>query len=395
MDVLIDLSYGDAGKGRMIDYLMNHYDMVCRFNGGSNSGHVVVYQGVKHTFHILPSGILHKKICIIGNGCVVNPISLMTELLETKDKVDFNPLDYIILSDKAHLITPCEIMMDKIKDEVQGIGTTKSGNGVAYARKASREGFRVSDLFLKDDDGEYTFEDKYRLYFEDVYKSKYFDGLSNEKFFEAVNFIRENISVKKTEYIINDAIKDGKKIICEGAQGTLLEIDFGTYPYVTSSSTISASACIGLGVSPKQIDKVYGVTKCYTTRVGNGEFETELGGELSAMLVELGGEYGSTTGRKRRVGWLNLKELQYAIMLNGVTDMCITKFDILSHFETFSVMNLNGVMVVFESWGDCNFTSWDDAPKTFKDFIIYLETELDVNVSYMSIGRDRNQLITK
>lgn len=385
MDILIDLFYGDVGKGRLIDYLASDYDMVCRFNGSNNAGHVVYNQGVKYILHIIPSGILQEKVCVIGNGCVVNPLSIISELEQFKD-IGFNPLNYIYVSDKAHLITPADISADEMKDKIQKIGTTKSGNGIVYARKASREGFRILDIF-KDD-----FKERYLAYSDSISKL-YYTEILNDEFFNAIEWMKTKVKITATEYMVNNYIKNGKKVICEGAQGTLLDIDFGTYPYVTSSSTLAASACIGLGVSPKVVDRIFGVTKCYVTRVGNGEFDTELFGELSDKIIELGGEYGSTTGRKRRVGWLDMKLLQYSIMLNGVTDLCITKLDIFSQLEEFYVKDLNGDMVRFDSWGNVDISNWDNAPIEFRKFIEYISNTLEIKVSHISIGRDRNELI--
>ena len=385
MDILIDLTFGDNGKGRMVDYLASDYDVIARFNGGSNAGHTLFLNGIKYVLHIIPSGILHKKPCIIGNGCVFNPIGFKKELDSLN--LDYNPLDYIYLSDRAHIITPMDILTDIKKDVGKGIGTTKSGNGVAYSRKAARDGFRVSEIFDK------NFEENYIKYYSETVDYDYVEQVpTNDEFLEAINWIKNNVKIEQTEILVNDYIKNGKKVLCEGAQGTLLDIDFGTYPYVTSSSTISASACIGLGVSPKLVDKIYGVIKCYVTRVGNGEFATEIFGATSDRIIELGGEYGSTTGRKRRVGWLDLKDIEYSIMLNGVTDLCITKLDIFSELDTFCVSGLDGKLKEFNSWK----TIYDvkgNMKQELIDFINYIEDELKVHVTYTSVGKDRNELL--
>ena len=401
MDVLVDLTWGDNGKGRMIDYLSPDYDIVCRFNGGNNAGHVIYNNDVKYVFHMIPSGILNKKICLIGNGCVLNPIKFIEEIKDIQSKVDFNILDYIILSDKIHLITPVEIIQDGINDEKQKIGTTKSGNGPTYSKKALREGFRLSDI--KD-------SDFILKYLEHVYLNcpELFPDEFSSEFLKAIFYINKNIKILKTEIYLNNQISNyNKKVIAEGAQGTLLDIDFGTYPYVTSSSTVSGSACIGLGISPKKIDKIFGLTKCYTTRVGNGNFSTELFGPLADNIIKYGGEYGSTTGRTRRIGWLDLNDIDYSIMINGVTHLCLTKYDVLVELGTFKIKNLSGELITFKTPSKEVFEEYkhicvNDINEEYKlsrmpiemiEFLNYLKTELNINITYFSLGKDRNEII--
>lgn len=417
IDVVIGLQYGDEGKGKIVDYLSENYDVVARFNGGANAGHTIYVNGIKKVLHLIPSGILHKdKIVVIGNGCVIDPISLKEEILEL-EKSGIEVKKRLYISDKAHLITPAHRMLDEQIELMKGknkIGSTKKGIGPTYTDKVARIGIRVEDVVS----GEYYSKyDKILKIHSNILSDKLKDTLKKDfdpDWYESIDFLDE-LKIVNCEYTINEFLNQGKKILAEGGQGTLLDVDFGTYPYVTSSNTTSGGVCNGLGVSPNKIGKIYGITKSYMTRVGNGHFTTELQDSVGEKMVEIGNEYGSTTGRKRRCGWLDLVALKYATMINGVDSLIITKVDVLDEFDEIKVCDfyiaenyrkvdnfennseLQPSYVELEGWKTetSTYTEWEYAPARLKDFVKYIEDYTGVNVGIISVGTDRNQIIVK
>lgn len=417
IDVLLGLQWGDEGKGKIVDYLAKDYDIIARFQGGPNAGHTLYVKDTKIVLHTIPSGVFHEDILnVIGNGVVIDPITLQKELDNIK-KHGVDPISKILVSDRAHIILPTHRALDKANELAKGkdkIGSTLKGIGPTYMDKTGRNGIRVGDVH-KDD-----FVDRYNKLKEK--HSKLLGQMGFEEdlaeyekgFFEAVEVLK-TLKVIKAEYYLNNAIAEGKKILAEGAQGMMLDIDFGTYPFVTSSNTISAGLCNGLGVPPTKVGKVFGITKAYCTRVGSGPFPTELFDETGDKLRKLGSEFGATTGRPRRCGWLDLVALNYSCMINGVTDLIITKTDIMDEFDTIKVATsykVNGEETKefpFEYVPkDCepqyeNHKGWDgklsecntpaDLPQAFLAYKEYIENYLNVKVSFVSNGVGREQLI--
>lgn len=414
VDVLIGLQWGDEGKGKIVDVLAPTYDAVARFQGGPNAGHTLTFDGQKHVLHQVPSGIFHPHILnVVGNGVVLDPVVFRQELQKLTDKgVDYAQNLYI--SKKAQLILPSHRALDRISEEARGntkIGSTLKGIGPTYSDKIGRVGLRVGHILLPD------FEQRYReaVAHHATLAAPYNKALEIEEFeadfFAAIEFLR-TLQLTDTEYLLNDLLAQGKRILAEGAQGSMLDVDFGTYPYVTSSSTIAAGACTGLGVAPRHIDKVYGITKAYCTRVGGGPFPTELTGEVGEQIRQVGREFGATTGRSRRTGWIDLPALRYAIMLNGVTELHLMKADVLdgfaeieacTHYRTPTgeeILNLpdpgqlDQVTPVYQQlpgW-HTDLTSITEAaqfPEPLKDYLAFLEKELQVPVTIVSVGPDR------
>jgi adenylosuccinate synthase len=419
VDVLLGLQWGDEGKGKIVDVLTPEYNVVARFQGGPNAGHTLEFEGIKHVLHTIPSGIFREGIInIVGNGVVIDPVTLRKEITALK-KMNVDVKKRLFISRKAHLIIPTHRMLDAASETLKGkekIGSTLRGIGPTYMDKTGRNGLRVGDIESKD------FKQRY-----DRLKNKHFDLLKHMKFeedireqekifFEAVEEMRE-LNFVDSEHLINKEIRAGKKILAEGAQGSLLDIDFGSYPFVTSSNTITAGACTGLGVAPGHIGKVYGIFKAYCTRVGSGPFPTELNDATGELIRKNGNEVGATTGRPRRCGWLDLPALKYAIMINGVTDLIMMKSDVLSGFENIKVCthyeingkkldympfdiveeNVTPIYVSLPGWKNdlTGLHSEKDLPATLLEYIIYLEKELNVPVSIVSVGPDRNQTIRR
>lgn len=418
VDVLLGLQWGDEGKGKIVDVLTPQYDIIARFQGGPNAGHTLEFEGIKHVLHTIPSGIFREGVMnLIGNGVVIDPVIFKGEL----DKLAPFNIDIksrLILSKKAHLILPTHRLLDAASEAAKGkdkIGSTLKGIGPTYMDKTGRNGLRVGDIFSP------KFEEKYRVLVE---KHKVmldrFDGFEYDlseletPWLNAINTLRELTAVDSEQYL-NDAMKAGKKILAEGAQGTMLDIDFGTYPFVTSSNTVTAGTCTGLGVAPTRIGRVIGIFKAYCTRVGSGPFPTELDDEVGEKIRKEGSEFGATTGRPRRCGWVDLPALKYAIMINGVTELSMMKSDVLDKFETIKVCthymidgerydhfpyDVNDVEVVpvyeeIEGW-NCDLTklaSYDDAPDALKKYVQYLEQKLEVPISVVSVGPDRTQTL--
>ena len=419
VDLLLGLQWGDEGKGKIVDVLTSKYDIIARFQGGPNAGHTLVFNGRKHVLHTIPSGIFHEdKINLVGNGVVIDPVIFKKELEKLKE-VDVDFKKSMLISRKAHLILPTHRIIDAASEKAKGkkkIGSTLKGIGPTYMDKTGRNGIRVGDLESKDWLIKYrNLANKHQkmVDFYDVDIEYNLDELEKE-FFNAVEVLKSLNFTDSEEYIFN-AQRNRKSILAEGAQGSLLDIDFGTYPYVTSSNTTAAGACTGLGVAPNAIKKVYGIFKAYTTRVGSGPFPTELFDKDGETMGRVGKEFGATTGRSRRCGWLDLVALKYACQINGVTELMMMKADVLSGFKTIKVctsynykeqkiehfpydIQQENVMPIYK-----DFNGWDEdltqkenfenLPNPLKDYISFIEKELNIPISIVSVGPDRKQTI--
>ncbi|MFN8254826.1 MAG: adenylosuccinate synthase [Bacteroidales bacterium] len=418
MDVLLGLQWGDEGKGKIVDVLSPSYDIIARFQGGPNAGHTLEFGEFKHVLHTIPSGIFRPNtINIIGNGVVLDPVIFKDEVEKIKA---FQPdaLKNLYISKKAHLILPSHKTLDAASEKSKGqtkIGSTLKGIGPTYMDKTGRNGIRIGDILKPD------FKDKYnqlRAKHKQLLKQFDFeisDPCSQEEWFEGIECLK-SFPFVDCEYSVNEALDKGKSVLAEGAQGTLLDIEYGSYPFVTSSNTVSAGACTGLGVAPNKIRKVYGIFKSYCTRVGSGPFPTELFDETGEYLQSKGHEFGATTGRKRRCGWLDLPMLNYSIMLNGVTDLILTKPDVLSglpvikvaigyqhHGEFISQVpfefneNYQPVYKDFEGWSQeiSDIRNYNDLPLQLKKYIEFIEKETGVPVSIVSVGADRDETIVR
>ncbi len=417
VDILLGLQWGDEGKGKIVDYLAPKYDVVARFQGGPNAGHTLEFDGHKHVLHQIPSGIFHEGILnVIGNGVVLDPITFKREIEELAP-FDLDLKKHLVISNKAQMIIPTHRMLDKAYELAKGdkkIGSTLRGIGPTYQDKAARKGLRIGDI------NEPDFESRYQqlrdFHLEILERYNYEADLSEEEkaFFEAVERVRE-FDILSTEYLINQALVDGQSILAEGAQGSLLDIDFGSYPFVTSSNTIAAGACTGLGVAPGRIGQVYGIFKAYCTRVGSGPFPTELHGVPGEELRKLGNEYGATTGRPRRCGWLDLPALKYTCMLNGVTQLFMMKADVLSDMDEIKVCDAYGAgdyatselplylegigeqlqFSAFPGWKDNNIKSFDSLPVALKSYVDHIEKSTATPIQLISLGPDRTQTLLK
>lgn len=421
IDVLLGLQWGDEGKGKIVDYLAPKYQMVARFQGGPNAGHTLKFEGKKFVLHTIPSGIFRENLQnLVGNGVVIDPITFVRELHELS-AVGVTFENRLFVAKKAHLILPTHRMLDAASELAKGkekIGSTLRGIGPAYMDKTGRNGLRIGDILSPDFHARYHSLKQKHLKLLTQFPDLPFDlEVEEQKWMEAIDEVKK-IQFVDCEYFIAEALAAGKRILAEGAQGTMLDIDFGTYPFVTSSNTITAGVCTGLGVSPQKIKEVYGITKAYCTRVGSGPFPTELHNETGEKLRAEGGEFGATTGRPRRCGWLDVPQLKYAIMLNGVTQLIVTKMDVLSAFsdfamgaaytaedgslsqnlpfdisdDTFSVSykNIPGWKVPLDE-----VTDWNNLPKEATDYLSTLEKELKVPITMVSVGPGRDQLIVK
>ncbi len=416
IDVLLGLQWGDEGKGKLVDVLTPDYDVIARFQGGPNAGHTLEFNGIKHVTHNIPSGVFREdSINIIGNGVVLDPVIFKKEIEAVKDLgVDLGIR--LMVSRKAHLIMPTHRILDAASEAAKGItkiGSTLKGIGPTYMDKTGRNGLRVGDIESPDFKKKYDFLTNKHLEILKQYDFEFnleefeigwMDGIEAIKSFPLVN----------GEYAINKYLTEGKSVLAEGAQGSMLDIDFGSYPYVTSSNTICAGACTGLGLAPHKIGRVIGVFKAYCTRVGSGPFPTELLDETGEALRKYGSEYGATTGRPRRCGWLDLAVLKYSIMLSGVTELMMTKSDVLSTFDALQVCTaykINGEVSdelpfdidtplepMYEElpcWSEdlTGMTEKEDLPKELLDYIVFVEKEVGVPISYVSVGPDREQII--
>ena len=418
VDVLLGLQWGDEGKGKIVDVLTPEYDIIARFQGGPNAGHTLEFEGIKHVLNTIPSGIFRDNVLnVVGNGVVIDPVLFQKEL---EKLAPFN-VDYkkrLLISKKAHLILPTHRLLDAASETAKGkdkIGSTLKGIGPTYMDKTGRNGLRVGDIYSP------NFKEKYdSLVEKHVGILKHYEGFEYDlselegPWMEGIETLRSLIAID-SEHYLNAALKAGKKVLAEGAQGTMLDIDFGTYPFVTSSNTVTAGTCTGLGVAPSTIGKVIGIFKAYCTRVGSGPFPTELEDETGELIRKLGSEFGATTGRPRRCGWVDLPALKYSIMINGATELSMMKSDVLDTFKTIRVCThyiINGekfdyfpyditdseitpVFADFEGW-NCDLTkltSYDDAPKALKDYVLYLEKQLEIPITVVSVGPDRKQTL--
>ena len=418
VDVLLGLQWGDEGKGKVVDVLTPRYDVVARFQGGPNAGHTLEFEGEKYVLRSIPSGIFQGgKVNIIGNGVVLAPDLFMDEAKDL-EKSGHDLKSRLHISKKAHLIMPTHRILDKAIEAAKGkskVGTTGKGIGPSYTDKVSRNGLRVGDIFDH-------FEEKYAAHkarHEQMLKALNYtdyDITEVEKhWMEGIEYMRQ-FHIVDSEHEVNNILKSGKSILAEGAQGTMLDVDFGSYPFVTSSNTICAGACVGLGIGPNKIGEVYGIMKAYCTRVGSGPFPTELFDETGAKIRDLGHEYGAVTGRERRCGWIDLVALKYSIMVNGVTQLIMMKSDVLDGFDTIKACvaykqngetidhfpyNIEeGIEPVYKElpgWKTdmTKFTSEDEFPQAFKDYISFLEAELETPIKIISIGPDREQTIVR
>ena len=417
VDVLLGLQWGDEGKGKVVDVLTPRFDVVCRFQGGPNAGHTLEFNGQKYVLRSVPSGIFQgNKINIIGNGVVIDPALFKAEIDQLM--ASGHPLtERLLISKKAHLILPTHRLLDAASEVSKGegkIGTTGKGIGPAYTDKVSRNGLRVGDILGNFDEKYKSAISRHEKMLNDM-NFKY-DLASIEKdWFEGLECLKKFTFID-SEHYINNCLKEGKSVLCEGAQGTMLDIDFGSYPFVTSSNTVCAGACTGLGVAPRSIGNVYGIFKAYCTRVGSGPFPTELFDEIGDSMREKGHEFGSVTGRPRRCGWIDLVALKYAIMINGVTDLIMMKSDVMDSFETINAC------VAYEIDGEITETfpydlstgakpiftelpgwqtemsqmhSEDEFPEEFNNYLSFLEDELQVRIKIVSVGPDRDQTIER
>ena len=335
VDVLLGLQWGDEGKGKIVDVFTPKYDLIARFQGGPNAGHTLVFDGQKHVLHTIPSGIFNDGcLNLIGNGVVIDPVTLKKEI-DQLIALNIPIKERLFVSKKAHIILPTHRLLDAASEKAKGktkIGSTLKGIGPTYMDKTGRNGLRVGDLLLDDFEKHYNYLIKKHAEILRFYDFEYDLSEMESQFMEGVALIRK-LNIVDSEYFINDAIKEGKKILAEGAQGTMLDIDFGSYPFVTSSNTICAGVCTGLGIAPQHIGEVFGIAKAYCTRVGNGPFPTELDDSNGEKLRKIGHEFGATTGRPRRCGWIDIPALKYSVMVNGVTQLILTKVDVLDEFE--------------------------------------------------------------
>ncbi len=419
IDVLLGLQWGDEGKGKVVDVLTPRYDVVARFQGGPNAGHTLEFEGKKYVLRSIPSGIFqHGQINIIGNGVVLDPV-LFREEAQALEQTGVNLRKVLKISKKAHLILPTHRLLDAALEHAKGgskIGTTGKGIGPAYTDKVSRNGLRLGDVL-------HNFDTKYAATRARHIKRLNSLGVSPDnlpelenKWMEALEYLK-TFDIVDSEYLINGYLAQGKSVLCEGAQGTLLDVDFGSYPFVTSSNTITAGACSGLGVAPNRIGEVYGIFKAYCTRVGSGPFPTELFDETGKKIRDLGHEYGAVTGRERRCGWIDLVALRYSIMINGVTQLIMMKSDVLDSFSTIKACtayridgketdlfpfdinsaNIEPVYTSIPGWQTdlTNMKSEDEFPVEFSNYIKFLENELKTPITIISIGPDRSQTIVR
>lgn len=417
IDVVLGLQWGDEGKGKIVDVLTPQYDVVARFQGGPNAGHSLEFNGQKHVLNTIPSGIFHEHcINIIGNGVVIDPVTLKKEI-EKISAAGANPKKNLYISEKAHLILPTHRLVDAASEAKKGehkIGSTLRGISPTYQDKIGRSGLRIGDIISPNFKSKYDTVVSHHRELLDRFSFAYNLADHEPAFFEAIEFLKQ-FQIVSTEYFINNLIGKGKKVLAEGAQGTLLDIDFGTYPFVTSSNTITGGACSGLGVAPQHIKKVFGIFKAYCTRVGSGPFPTELNNETGELLRQKGFEFGATTGRPRRTGWLDLPTLRYSIMLNGVTDLICTKSDVLSGFAEVPVCDayaMNGKLTseipysiqdapikpnyrTFKGWSEdlTGIRNYNDLPETFRQYMDYVSQQVGQKMSVISVGPDREQTI--
>ena len=418
VDVLLGLQWGDEGKGKIVDVLTPQYDIIARFQGGPNAGHTLEFEGIKHVLHTIPSGIFRDNVVnVIGNGVVIDPVILLKEIKQLEE-LNVDVQSKLLISKKAHLILPTHKLLDQASEISKGkhkIGSTLKGIGPTYMDKTGRNGLRIGDIKSP------NFQDKYQKL-----KEKHFNLLKNtnllkdlesieNEFLESLEYLKKFEHID-SEHYLNNAYKNGKNILAEGAQGSLLDIDFGTYPFVTSSNTITAGTCTGLGIAPNKIKKVVGIFKAYCTRVGSGPFPSELDNEVGEKIRKLGHEFGATTGRERRCGWIDLPALKYAIMINGVTELSMMKADVLDSFKEIYVCthyvqqgeqidyfpfelneNTKPVFKKVSGWHQdiTKCKKEEDFPLDLSNYIKYLEKELEIPISIVSVGPNRTETIIR
>ncbi len=423
VDVLLGLQWGDEGKGKVVDVLTPRYDVVARFQGGPNAGHTLEFEGKKYVLRSIPSGIFqHGQINIIGNGVVLDPILFAEEARALEaGGVDLRPI--LRLARKAHLILPTHRLLDAASEKAKAgskIGTTGKGIGPTYTDKVSRNGLRLGDALTPDFIERYNaLRDAHLNHLKAMGADIDTEALAatERQWMEAIDYIK-TYEIVDSEYLINDLLKEGKSVLCEGAQGTMLDVDFGSYPFVTSSNTVCAGACAGLGVAPNKIGQVFGIFKAYCTRVGSGPFPTELFDETGKLIRDLGHEYGAVTGRERRCGWIDLVALRYAVMINGVTQLIMMKSDVLDGFDTIKACvayrdkdgnetrqlpfyldddDYEPVYVTLPGWKTdmTKMKEESEFPAEFSEYIRFLERELDTPITIVSIGPDRRQTIIR
>ncbi len=419
VDVLLGLQWGDEGKGKIVDVLTPNYDIIARFQGGPNAGHTLNFDGKKVVLHTIPSGIFRENtLNVIGNGVIIDPFILINEEINQISSIT-DVKSKLYISQKAHLILPTHRLLDYVNETKRGsnkIGSTLKGIGPTYTDKVSRVGLRVGDLLLPD------FQERYQhlknLHIAQIqsmgfdYKTLQLNNMPFEEYERLWQKAAKELAtyhICATEYLLNKALQEGKKILAEGAQGTLLDVEFGSYPFVTSSNTVTAGVCSGLGIAPNKIGKVFGLFKAYCTRVGAGPFPTELFDETGEQLRQKGGEFGSTTGRPRRCGWLDLPHLKYACMLDGVSELIMMKADVLDGFNELKICTAyqhNGQIIneipydadhdmqpqyeILKGWDQSNTQT---LPQTLKDYITFIENYLNLKITLVSVGADRNQNI--
>jgi adenylosuccinate synthase len=414
-DVLLGLQWGDEGKGKIVDVLTSKYDIIARFQGGPNAGHTLEFDGIKHVLHTIPSGIFHPGVInLIGNGVVIDPVIFQNEIIGiSKLNVEMSEL---LISKKAHLILPTHKLIDAASEKAKGkekIGSTLKGIGPTYMDKTGRNGLRVGDISAPNFKEKYEKLKRKHIQILNFYDFEYELEELETAWFTSLATLKKHKHIESEHYIHN-AMREGKKILAEGAQGTLLDIDFGSYPFVTSSNTITAGACTGLGIAPNKIGEVFGIFKAYCTRVGSGPFPSELFDEVGARLAKVGNEFGATTGRPRRCGWIDIPALKYAININGVTQLMMMKADVLSGIDTIKVCThyeLNGEQIDYLPFEDNEeltpvykeLEGWDmdlmqledlsEAPKAVHDYIAWLEDVLETPISIVSVGPDRKQTL--
>lgn len=428
-DILLGLQWGDEGKGKIVDVLAADYDIVARFQGGPNAGHTLEFDGRKHVLRSIPSGVFANgstKVNIIGNGVVLDPVLFAEEARALENEgIDLHSL--LRISKKAHLILPTDRLLDAAGEKAKGaskIGTTGKGIGPTYTDKVSRHGLRVGDTLTADFETRYHRARQRHIDMLEAAGAGLPDnfGEMEAKWLEAINYL-DSFELVDSEHLVNKALDEGKAMLCEGAQGTMLDVDFGSYPYVTSSNTIAAGACTGLGLAPRRIGRVYGIFKAYCTRVGSGPFPTELFDETGAEIRRIGHEYGAVTGRERRCGWLDMVALRYAVMINGVTDLIMMKSDVLDGFDTIKVCtayrlpdgsttedfpyslgdnaegkgDIEPIYESFPGWKQnlCEVRNEDDLPAEFKNYLAFIEKAAGVHVTILSVGPDRTQTIIR
>ena len=417
-DILLGLQWGDEGKGKIVDVLTKKYDIIARFQGGPNAGHTLEFDGIKHVLHTIPSGIFHKGVTnLIGNGVVIDPVIFQKEILNIeKLEIEHSKL---LISKKAHLILPTHKLLDAASEKAKGklkIGSTLKGIGPTYMDKTGRNGLRVGDISLPKFKEKYTALKNKHIQLLNFYDYSYsLEELENE-WFQSLEILKKFKHID-SEHYINQQIKAGKKILAEGAQGTLLDIDFGSYPFVTSSNTTAAGACTGLGIAPNKINEVFGIFKAYCTRVGSGPFPSELFDDIGEKIGKVGNEFGATTGRPRRCGWIDIPALKYAIHINGVTKLMMMKADVLSGINKIKACigyttndgkkidylpfensdNLKPIYKEIEGWKEdlTNLNDLDKAPQALHNYINWLEKTLETPITIVSVGPNRTQTLHK